>query len=317
MKKPGITLLLLFFIGSIYAQTDKHTVNPLIGDESFVALFGFLPSDATNNELRVQAHLAYAENLLRSRSVEGLTEQQKKNRATVLDHLRDYWMNGVFPANLDYPDERRPCFIDKDGNICAVGYLVEKTAGLKVAQQINEKHQYDYLLDMNEPVLTAWAEENGFTLEECATIQPMYGPPPVTGNVSVPLEKGYGISSGVVGGFNLAVNAVNLSGRFGNIKTVSYVGMVTGVAQVLMGATNFKKDKIEYSMLGTEAKNMSYKAQNNVSYLNIAMGTTTIVTSALNLFLNNKKDKKNAVGLYSYPGMNNEMNLGFTFARKL
>src|ERR1041384_3500069 len=56
-------------------------------------------------------------------------------------------------------------FIDADKNICAVGYLIEQTSGREVAEQINATHQYDYLLDMHEPIIEKWAQEHGFSLE--------------------------------------------------------------------------------------------------------------------------------------------------------
>jgi hypothetical protein len=310
---------MLFLVTSICAQSPTQTVNPIIGDESFVALFGFQPDEHTDNQLRVQAHLAYAEQKLRERPADGLTDQQKENREKVLDLLKEYWTNGIFPSNFDYPEERRPCFIDRNGNICAVGYLVEKTAGMELAQQINEKHQYDYLLDMNEPALEAWAEEHGFTLEECAMIQPAYQPPPQDPSQTLyqPVKTGYGVSSGLVGGLNLAVTTVNLTGRFGNSKGISYFGLLSGASQIIMGITNIKKENSGY-WIDNDQRTVSYKAQNNLSYINIAMGTTTMVTSALNLYLNKKlKSNKNSVGLYSYPGLNNEMNLGVSLARRL
>jgi hypothetical protein len=317
MKKFGQLAVLLLLVGSACAQTRTSYVNPIIGDESYVAIFGSLPDQYSDELTRVKTHLMYAENKLRERTPEGLSEQQKKNRETVLNHLRDYWSNGVFPNNFDYPDERRPCFIDRNGAICAVGYLVEKTAGIDLARQINEKHQYDFLADMNEPALAAWAEEHGFTIEECAMIQPTYGPPPAPDVVQHPISKGYGVSSGVVGGLNLAVNTINLSGRFGGGKAISYIGFLSGGAQILMGLTNIRKDKT-YGGWASNSRVDSYKAQNNLSYINIAVGTTTMVTSAVNLILANKiKDKKSAVGLYSYPGLNNEMNIGFTMSRRL
>jgi hypothetical protein len=53
-------------------------------------------------------------------------------------------------------------------------------------------------------------------------------------------------------------------------------------------------------------------------FVNIAVGSATVVTSARNLIINSKmEDKKNAVGLYSYSRLNNEMNLVLGFARKL
>jgi hypothetical protein len=319
MYKITQLVAMLLLINGICAQSPKQTVNPIIGDESFVALFGCQPDENTDNQLRIQAHLAYAEQKLRERPTDGLTAQQQENREKVLDLLKDYWTNGVFPSNFDYRDERRPCFIDRNGNICAVGYLVEKTAGMELAQQINEKHQYDYLLEMNEPALEAWAEEHGFTLEECAMIQPSYQPPPQDPSLTLyqPVKTGYGVSSGLVGGLNLAVTTVNLTGRFGNSKGVAYFGLLSGASQIIMGITNIRKESTGYIVNDTE-RPVSYKAQNNLSYINIAMGTTTMVTSALNLYLNKKlKSKKNSVGLYSYPGLNNEMSLGVSLARRL
>lgn len=310
--------MLLLFVSSLCAQLPFNTVNPVIGDESYLAFFGVQPNQSSDEQLRVKLHLFYAEQILRERSAAVLTDQQKANREKVLDLLHDYATKGVFPSNFDYPFERRPCFIDKNGAICAVGYLVEKTAGLELAEQINEEHQYDYLADMNEPALAAWAEEHGFTLEECAIIQPAYGPVVPAETVHMPIPDGYGISSGLVGGLNLTINMVNLSGRFGNAKTISYIGFISGASQLILGFTNIKSDKNYYDGWGTGQTKVSYKAQNNLSYINIAMGTTTMVTSALNLYINSKiKDKKNTVGLYSYPGLNNDMNLGVSFARRL
>ena len=36
----------------------------------------------------------------------------------------------------------------------------------------NADHEYDYVLEMNEPALAAWAEVNGFSLVELTMIQP-------------------------------------------------------------------------------------------------------------------------------------------------
>lgn len=319
MKKIPQTVVLLFFVSSLCAQLPSNTVNPVIGDESYLAFFGVQPNQSSDEQLRVKLHLFYAEQILRERSAAVLTDQQKANREKVLDLLHDYATKGVFPSNFDYPYERRPCFIDKNGAICAVGYLVEKTAGLELAEQINSAHQYDYLADMNEPALAAWAEEHGFTLEECAIIQPTYGPVTPDVIVKMPISKDYGISSGVVGGFNIAVSTITLSGglRNGNAKTLSYIGLFTGATQILMGAANIRSQKIDnYTFYNARIK--TYKAQNNLSYINIGMGTTTMVTSALNLIINSKmKDKRNAVALYSYPGLNSDMNLGLSFARRL
>ena len=249
-----------------------------------------------------------------------LPAAQHAKRAYVLGLLHQYALNGIFPTNRAYPDERKPCFIDADGTICAVGYLVEQTKGRQLAEQINAKHQYDLLLDMNEPAIKAWADEYGLTLEECAMIQPTYGwpnpPLPQSQTSYADIKAGYGISSGLVGGTNIAVNIINLSRRFNHNRAFSYIGLVTGAGQVIMGITNVKTGK-RYLPNGYETYT-SYKAQNNLSYVNIAMGTTTLITSALNLALQKKiKDKRNAFNLYSHPDYSNSISMGMSFTRRI
>ena len=92
----------------------------------------------------------------------------------MLNLLAEYIQIGRFPGNHDYPDQRRPNFLDKNGNICAVGYLVRKTSGEKLVKQINEKFQYATINEMHDPDLLNWALNSGLTLEKLATIQPMY-----------------------------------------------------------------------------------------------------------------------------------------------
>ncbi len=310
-----ITVCLLF-ITTAHAQ--NNTINPIIGDESFVRKFQTTPDATTNELLRIQTHLSYVEAILRIKDLSHLNKKQKRQRAIALDLLHQYWTNGIFPKNYDYEESRRPCFIDRDGNICAVGYLIEKTAGRKVAEQINKEHQYDYLLNLNEEAIENWATQHGLTLEECAMIQPQYGYMPTDQTFHAPIKTGYGISSGFVGGMNLGINLMNLGNRnAGRSKTLSYAGLISGTSQIVLGLTNIRKDDKEYQVNGP-SRTISYKSQNNLSYINIATGTTTVLTSAVNLFVNRRiKDKRNALNLYSYPELNNKMVTGIAFTRTL
>jgi hypothetical protein len=54
MKRIVLSLLMLFFLNSLFSQTHRNTVNPVIGDESFIALFGTLPQDDADDRLRVK-----------------------------------------------------------------------------------------------------------------------------------------------------------------------------------------------------------------------------------------------------------------------
>ena len=178
MKSFPLLAMLLFCLAfHLPAQeptSNVQTINPIIGDESFVDRFGTHPNESTSNELRIRVHLQYAEQILREKDVSELSEETLQLRSHVLDLLHHYWKKGVFPRNYDYPGERKPCFIDRDGRICAVGYLVEQTTGREVAEYINEKFQYEELMTMSDPVLDEWIKNNGFTKEEMATIQPTY-----------------------------------------------------------------------------------------------------------------------------------------------
>jgi len=226
---------------------------------------------------------------------------------------------GVFPVNEKYPGIRRPCFIDDHRNICAVGYLIEKTVGRAAAEDINSKHQYDYITDMQEPLIEQWANEFGLTLEECAMIQPSYGWMPPDPNIPVAeqsIRKVHGVASSLIGGANIAIMITNLSQRTNGLgNRLAYVGIVTGATQLIFGAATLKSDR-KYTSDG--AYRLSYKAGNNLSYLNIATGSATIVSSLINMGINKRaKNKKNAVSVYSYPGLNNKLSLGCSFAKTL
>lgn len=299
------SILLLVFLTSFQLMHARKSINSILGDVSFVEHFGYRPDKSTDEKLRITTHLAYVENLLRSASTDQLSTSQKMNREKMLDLLHQYRLAGEFPTNVAYPNERRPCFIDGNGNICAVGYLVEQSEGREVSEMINDRNQYENIYDMDADIIQlieAWATENGLTLKECAMIQPAYGPPPPDDVRAVPLKTGYAATSGVLGGANIGLGIVNMTHKpTGNFKFTHYAGLVTGSSQLILGLANIKKNKVSYNMDGSRTIK-SYKDQNNVSYANIVVGSTTLVTSALNLIIHNKmKNAKNGVAFYSDP----------------
>lgn len=174
-KIYSFIILLMFSIAYSDAQND-HPINAVIGDISFVKKFDHIPIPATDENLRIQTHLEYAENLLRRQDVSNLSPKLQRRRSHLLDLLHEYWIRGVFPRNYDYKSQRKPCFIDKDGRICAVGYLVEQTAGRDAAETINAKHKYDLIEEMDDEMIDDWIKKSGLTKKEFATIQPQYIP---------------------------------------------------------------------------------------------------------------------------------------------
>ncbi len=148
-------------------------------------------------------------------------------------------------------------------------------------------------------------------------IQPTYGPPPSSETSYADIKTGYGIASGIIGGSNLAINIANFSGRLKYKPGLSYIGLATGAGQVIMGVASVRKTSYQPVVNGGDTYT-SYKAQNNLSYINIAMGSTTIITSALNIAMQKKnKDKKNAFNLYSFPNYANTVSVGLSITRKI
>jgi len=176
---PVIALLLAFATPThadeyIRRAAASTTVNPVIGDAGFIAAFGRAPDVRDDEDLRIAAHLSYVEILLRQRTTDDLSPQLRAERERNIQRLHDYRMRGVFPRNRKYA-ERRPCFIDDDGRICAVGFLVEQSAGRDVAEGINGRFQYARIDQMRSKVLDRWIERSGLTRREVAMIQPAYG----------------------------------------------------------------------------------------------------------------------------------------------
>jgi hypothetical protein len=168
--------LFFFFISSLVSSAQQDPVNKLLGDKSFIEKFGHAPLRGTDEKLRIETHLEYVETLLRNaKNNEQRTPEQQTNRQKMIALLHQYRLAGNFPTNYDLT-ERRPCFQDKDGNICAVGYLVQQTAGQEVVYKINSKFKYALIEEMEMPELDEWINASGLTKEECAMIQPGYSP---------------------------------------------------------------------------------------------------------------------------------------------
>lgn len=157
-------------------EAFRHAVNPLIGDASFIDRFGTPPSPGTDPQLRVSTHLSFVHDLLSRRDASALTPEQRDARRENLARLREYIDAGVFPLNERYRDETRPCFIDDDGRICAVGYLVEQSAGRAAAERINTTFQYAFLSQMESPEIDEWIASSGLSRLELSLIQPGYAP---------------------------------------------------------------------------------------------------------------------------------------------
>lgn len=162
----------LFVVLLMSSTAFAEGVNAVIGDDSWIARYGGAPDASADEDARLRVHLEYVEALLRGRVPEGQSAAQRAARAQNLTRLRAYIERGEFPRNREVQG-RRPHFIDDDGRICAVGYLIEQTAGRATAEAINAKHEWDFIPEISG--IEDWVAASGLTVEELAMIQPAYG----------------------------------------------------------------------------------------------------------------------------------------------
>jgi len=264
----------------------NQAINPVLGDASYVARFGALPTGASDEDSRIQTHLAYTEAYLRAHTPAKLPLAQRQRRTHLLDLLRTYWQAGVFPRNYDYANQRRPCFIDRAGRICAVGYLVEQTAGHAAAEAVNQRHQYDEVLAMHDATLNQWAAGNGLSVRECAMIQPTYGyyPSPTVGGNNI--NTGYGVSSAVLGGANVTMLLLNRPallppGR--EDRLLPALAVMSGMAQIVVGASNFPEKVVDPGFGRYPTTVVPNESQKLLSIANIGLGTATLLLGTWNL----------------------------------
>ncbi len=194
MRTPILTVLVgLWLVGTASAQAPntarsfREGANHHLGDDAFIAELGRPPTDG-EEKLRIRTHFLAVEALLGSRPA--TRPELAENRAKLLAHFADYIAKGTTPKNAHLP-WRTPVFIDDEGTICAVGYLIEQSAGRPVAEKIARGHRYAYLEEIVEamPEVKQWVAQSGFTLEELASIQPGYEGPDIAHETGWTLAK--------------------------------------------------------------------------------------------------------------------------------
>lgn len=159
-----------------HARGFREGANHHVGDSGFVAAYHREPGANDGEGARMHAHLAYIRGQLAARPA--TRPELEQNRQRLLGYLDEYIAKNITPKNTHLP-WRTPVFIDDDGRICAVGYLIERSAGRAVPEEVARTHRYDLLEDIATamPEVRAWIEASGFTLEELASIQPGYEAP--------------------------------------------------------------------------------------------------------------------------------------------
>jgi hypothetical protein len=143
----------------------------IVGDGDFNQVRTEHPTDPATERRNHTLRLQYIESMLRNRDVSDLPAELRAERARNLDRLHDYWVRAEYPVNYQHPKAWEPCFIDKKGAICAVGFLVEQSAGRPLAEKINSRYQYATIKQIDAPELATWIAQSGLTKAEVVTIQ--------------------------------------------------------------------------------------------------------------------------------------------------
>ena len=186
MRSTAMTAFLLASIGIARTSSAlppnappdlRPGANHHTGDDGFIAQVGREPRP-DEEKLRMHEHFVAVRARLAARKA--TRPELEARRQKILGYLDEYIAKGTTPDNTHLP-WRTPVFIDDHHTICAVGYLIEQTAGRPLAEKIAQEHRYDFIEDIAKamPEVRAWVESSGFTLDELGQIQPGYPGPDV------------------------------------------------------------------------------------------------------------------------------------------
>ncbi|SMO32637.1 hypothetical protein [Gracilimonas mengyeensis] len=311
---PFLTALFLLSASFIHSpnsfdnrssQIDK-SVNAIIGDDSYKQAFGVEPDASSPEILRLKTHLNYVIALLKEKKTDDLTHQQQQNRARIIDLLEQYTEGGVFPRNHHF-ETRRPVFIDRDGNLCAVGYLIAQTEGLPYAERINRDHKFDYVKDINPKLIDGWLAKNGITKKEAAMIQPTYQPirRTVTKNN---IETEYAIGSSLLAGAQIGLSTYHLLMKGQPNRNAYVVNGALGFASLTLGVINLDNTQVKTDpMCGIVApcweQETTYKNpdRTKLSVANIIMGSASMVYNGFRYFRAKNADQETALQVAPAP----------------
>lgn len=200
-------------------------------------------ADSTPEVERIRAHLAGAMEVLQNRDLGSLTTDQKRARSVHIARLKEYRDRGVFPHNHDFPDGRRPYFVDEHGVLCAMAYLILESGRDDIVRVVERSGNNATVRELAAdpaigPVLAAWLEEAGLSVAEAQRIQPAYDYGELTMEED-DISTGYAVASVLVTGSNVATSIANFrspSGT-GTPSWTGYAGFFGGVVGLGLGGT--------------------------------------------------------------------------------
>lgn len=143
-------------------------------ERNLTKLFGAFTDVNTEKQERISNRLTYVQQLLKMRKTTELTPQQQSNRTQLLNLLELYVMLGKYPSDYDQKVKERLCFKDASGRRCAIGFMIERTAGQHLADIVCDQESLEFLVPAHKSAYEAWLAQSGMTSEELAMIQPNF-----------------------------------------------------------------------------------------------------------------------------------------------
>jgi len=303
----SIIILLLFLTLTSFQEKKSNplqSVNSIIGDISYLQKFGKAPHKNCDETERIRTHLEYVENILRNKEVKHLTSEQTTKRLILLNHLKDYIAAGKYPKNYDFKNQRKPCFIDAEGSICAVGYLVQQSEQSAAAQTINSEFQYSTIYEMKSDLLDEWILASGLSKIEVAMIQPNYGFQKPT--KSVGYTYGVTISAFTLANVGLSIASI-AKWRDNNFnKNVPQLGLFLGTTSLALNALIYQPS----------ARTDFRKIFSNVNLISSVVSIGVNGFRLLN-YKNEHREKKVSWDLKIQTGLRNQLAIGFVINKKL
>lgn len=191
-------------------------------------------------------HLWCAELELRWTDTTALSASQKQARERNLDLLREYRRRGEFPRNRHDPKRYAPCFIDSDGQRCAVAALLHASGNELAALKVRDEANFARIRNMHFAELDEWAEQSGLTKAELARIQPAYAPTP-----EQLLNAWYFIyivwAIGAFALFSIIANTVRTFASLSRSFTTSLIGVVAGILLLALSSQYKFASDLAYS----------------------------------------------------------------------
>jgi hypothetical protein len=192
------------------------------------------PSPRAAEVNRLQNHFDSVDTELRSRNVSSLGKMQLARRTQLISWLREYRDAATFPTN-DRFTTATPFFRDKDGVLCAMAYLIDRSGRSDVVNKVAATRNNAFIRELaDDPALIAWLDSSGLSVAEAARIQPAYN----GDDVIIDDDDDHVADADAIAAIGLS--SVSLAAAAVNVVRPSYfsgfIGIVAGTASIIAGA---------------------------------------------------------------------------------